>query len=164
MQNENKAKKYLREFRYIELNVKEHLRKLNLYQENLSQLEAAYGRATTATARLKPISVKTSPTHDGMENAIHEMIQLEKKLEEMRNGDNYHSEWLIEDTKRLAQEGRERLELVATLENPLLQLILFQCYFCHMGWHQIAVANNYSVDYMHKLHGWALQRLNAKMQ
>lgn len=52
--------------------------------------------------------------------------------------------------------------LIATVDDPVLRLILHKRYLCYQKWEQIAADLNYSWQWIHKMHGRALREILQK--
>lgn len=165
----NPAKMYLVEFRVIEKNLNAHISKFNLYTSNLDKLEEAFDRATRATSRLTAVRISGTPNHDGMANAVLDMIRAEKAISEHRGEYDGTFDWLIDDMSRLAKAGRERLEVINGIQGECctpaetFRFLMFLRYVCGFRWEKIAQIMDYSIDNIFKLHGRALAQINAKM-
>lgn len=53
--------------------------------------------------------------------------------------------------------------LIATVDDPVLRLILHKRYLCYQKWEQIAADLNYTWVHTHRLHGKALNAILKKM-
>lgn len=163
----NPAKMYLKEFRVIERNLNAHISKYNLYLHNVSKLEEAFDRATRATSRITAVRISGTPSHDGMANAVLDMIEAEEAICQHKGQYEGVFDWILEDMQRLAAEGRERLEMINLLkgdrntDGETFRFLMFLRYICGMRWEKIAYQMGYSVDNVYKLHGRALAQLNG---
>lgn len=67
------------------------------------------------------------------------------------------------DMELLMMALSEIRALIATVDDPVLRLILHKRYLCYQKWEQIAADLNYSWKQIHRLHGQALSLiLNAQ--
>ena len=156
----NEAKRFLLEYRDIEGNALAHLRKYELCARNLDRVCELFERATRATSSMTATRMSGTPMHDGMANAVLEMVRLKDYATEHLGGYDGKLDFLLEDLARLADAGRERLELIARLKSEQQKRLLFLRYICGMRWESMAREMGYSVDNLYKLHGRALAEAN----
>lgn len=156
----NAAKRYLQEYRDIEGNLKDHIRKYNLMRNNLDKVAELFERATKATSSMNAVRVSGTPQHDGMANAVLEMIRLKDFAKEHRGDYDGALDYLLDDLSRLAREGEKRLNLINAVGDEKHKRLLFLRYICMAGWQTIARDMGYGVDNVYKLHGKALAEAN----
>lgn len=54
-------------------------------------------------------------------------------------------------------------QMIATIDDPVLRLVLHKRYLCYQKWEQIAADLNYSWQWLHKMHGRALNVILRKI-
>lgn len=77
----------------------------------------------------------------------------------------------IVDAENLIQSDIELLvitlgeirQMIATIDDPVLRLLLHKRYLCYQKWEQIAADLNYTWVHTHRLHGKALNAILKKM-
>lgn len=67
------------------------------------------------------------------------------------------------DIERLMVALGEIRQLVALVDDPVLKLVLHKRYLCYQKWEQIAADLNYSWQWLHKMHGRALNKILDKL-
>ena len=166
----NPAKAYLLGYRPAMANLECHVREYNRLYRQYDDLQSAWDRATRATSSITAVRISGTPNHDSMENAVMDIINLEKRLKESKAlYEQYKGkadgtlDWLLDDMQRLADVGRERLETISQIDDQRLRLVLFWRYFLpEMKWVKIATeitrltGRHCCVDNAYKLHGKAL--------
>lgn len=70
---------------------------------------------------------------------------------------------LQSDIERLMVALGEIRQLVALVDDPVLKLVLHKRYLCYQKWEQIAADLNYSWQWLHKMHGRALNKILDKL-
>lgn len=159
----NRAKIYLRQYRDIEGNVYDHVRKYNICRNSLEKISDAFERATRATSTLTAVRISGTPQHDSMANAVLEMVRLKDFVKQHRGDYDGVLDYLLDDLARLAQAGADRLSLISTLSDERYKRLLFLRYICGKRWEAIAHDMGYGVDNIYKLHGKALHEANQKI-
>lgn len=162
-QSVNHAKRYLQEYRDIEGSLKDHIRKYNLMRSNLDKVSELFERATKATSTVNALRVSGTPQHDGMANAVLEMVRLKDFAREHRGDYDGALDYLLDDLARLAREGEKRLNLINALSDEKLRRLMFLRYICLTGWESIARDMGYGLDNVYKLHGKALAEANRML-
>lgn len=157
---ENAAKRYLKEYRDIEGNLRAHIRKYELLRNNLDRVAELFERATKATSSMTAVRISGTPQHDGMANAVLEMIRLKDYAREHMGEYDGKLDFLLEDLEKLSMAGQERLELIRSLGDERHKRLLFLRYICGMSWEAISRDMGYGVDNIYKLHGKALREAN----
>lgn len=157
---ENAAKRFLKEYRHIEGNLKAHIRKYELLKNNLDRVAELFNRATKATSTITAVRVSGTPQHDGMANAVLEMVRLKDFAREHRGEYDGALDSLLDDVSALADAGSDRLELIRALSDERYKRLLFLRYICGVHWDAIAREMGYGVDNIYKLHGKALLEAN----
>lgn len=159
-QHDNPAKRYLKEYEDIEGNLKDHIRKYNLMRNNLDKISELFERATKATSTMNALRVSGTPQHDGMANAVLEMVRLKDFAREHRGEYDGALDYLLDDLALLAREGEKRLNLISAIGSQKLKRLLFLRYICFASFPAIARDMNYGIDNIHKLHSKALAEAN----
>lgn len=156
----NAAKRYLKDYRHIEGNLKAHIRKYELLRNNLDRVSELFERATKTTSSLDAVRVSSSPQQDGMANAVLEMVRLKEYAAEHMGECDGKLDFLLEDMQKLSECGKQRLELMERMSDARYTRLLFLRYVCGMHWEAIAREMAYGVDNVYKLHGKALKEAN----
>lgn len=66
------------------------------------------------------------------------------------------------DIELLAIALGEIRQMIALVDDPVLRLVLHKRYLCYQKWEQIATDLNYSWQWLHKMHGMALNEILRK--
>lgn len=135
---QNFAKEYLS--RYIHLS-----EKCAALDDTIRKLRE---RAESITISIDPNKVKSSPKiHDPIAEAVASMADTEKMLETTR--------------AEAAKSMTEITKAIMSVKNDRLQLVLLLHYVNGLTWEQIAEVMSYDVRHIYRLHGIALQEVNA---
>lgn len=67
------------------------------------------------------------------------------------------------DELRLQETKVFLLELIGTIDNCDWQTVLIKRYFEHLSWENVASQMFYSIRWIYKLHGGALEEMNRKL-
>ena len=67
------------------------------------------------------------------------------------------------DIELLAIALGEIRQMIALVDDPVLRLVLHKRYLCYQKWEQIATDLNYSWQWLHKMHGRALNAILRKI-
>lgn len=159
----NPAKLYLLGYRSAMLNLDNHIREYNRLSSQYDRIRQGYERATKATSSMTALRVSGTPQHDSMANAVLEIVDLKKNIESHRGECDGSLDWLLDDMQRLAEAGKERLDVIDQVEDHRLRALLYMRYFMpKMTWVQLAfrlsevTKEQCGVDNAYKLHGKAL--------
>ena len=71
---------------------------------------------------------------------------------------------IYEDEAALQEKKVFMLELIGTLDSSDNQTVLIKRYFEHLSWENIASSMFYSVRWIYKLHGSALEEMDKKLR
>jgi hypothetical protein len=131
------AKEFMSQALYID-------QRINSKIEQVMSLRELAGKASATLT-----GVKVSGTRDlhYMEDAIAKMVDLEDEI----NAD-------VDD---LVELKRIIVAVVRRVESPSCQTLLSLRYLCFKRWEQMAEEMNYSVQHLHRIHGTALEMVDA---
>lgn len=167
----NPAKEYLLGYRAVMLNLENHIREYNRLSSQYERIQQNYDRATKATSSMTALRVSGTPDHDGMANAVIDIVDIKRQIEQRRGKCDGTLDWLLDDMQQLAQAGKERLEIVNRVPDQRLKTLLYMRYFMPpMTWVQLAfrlsdITNHEcGVDNAYKLHGKALSEVLRAME
>lgn len=111
----------------------------------LAQIKTLRATATKASAVLTGMPSKPSRNVTAMEDAIVKMVDLETEISVL--------------VGRLVDERREITEVIARINDPMLETILELRYLCYKDWNEIASELNYHRRHLFRLHGQALAKV-----
>lgn len=134
------------------MNAKEYLRQLGRAEANIKakkeRLAVLRDIACSPTSPvLSDMPKAPSRNTSRIENMVFKILELE---EEIRN-----------DEDNLKREKTKALELIGRIAEPECQTVLISRYFKNESWEDIASAMFYTERWIYKLHGRALQELDA---
>lgn len=159
----NPAKEYLLGYRAAMMNLNNHISEYNRLSSQYDRIRQNYERATKATSSLTALRISGTPDHDGMANAVVDIVDLQRQIAQHKGECSGSLDWLLDDMQRLAEAGRERLEIVAQVPDHRLKALLYMRYFMpKMTWVQLAhrlseiTRQPCGEDNAYKLHGKAL--------
>lgn len=113
----------------------------------IEQVRSLRDLAEKATATLSDMPRNPSPNHHRMEDFLCKALDLENEI----NADLCH----LIDTKR------EIVTVVKCVENRELQTLLEMRYLCYKTWEEIAVEMHFDLRWVYRLHGRALDEVDA---
>lgn len=112
----------------------------------LDQVASLNELATKATSTLSDMPKNPNKAISTMENTICKIIDLQDEINE--------------DIDRLVDLKTEIVTTIKNIENKEYQTLLEKRYLCFDTWEQIAVDMNYSIRWVHNIHGKALKELS----
>lgn len=112
----------------------------------LDQVASLNELATKATSTLSDMPKNPNKAISTMENTICKIIDLQDEINR--------------DIDRLVDLKTEIVTTVKNIENKEYQTLLEKRYLCFDTWEQIAVDMNYSIRWVHNIHGKALKELS----
>lgn len=113
----------------------------------LEQVQSLRELATKATATLSDIPRNPSPNIHRMQDFIAKALDLESEINT--------------DLCRLIDTKREIVTVVKCVENRELQTLLEMRYLCFKTWEEIAVEMHFDLRWVYRLHGRALDEVDA---
>jgi hypothetical protein len=113
----------------------------------LEQVQSLRELATKATTTLSDMPRSASPNVHRMQDFIAKALDLESEINA--------------DLCRLIDTKREIVTAVKCVENRELQTLLELRYLCFKTWEQIAVDLHFDLRWVHRLHGRALEEVEA---
>lgn len=111
----------------------------------LDQVASLNELATKATSTLSDMPKNPNKAISTMENTICKIIDLQDEINR--------------DIDRLVDLKTEIVTTIKNIENKEYQTLLEKRYLCFDTWEQIAVDMNYSIRWVHNIHGKALKEL-----
>lgn len=115
----------------------------------LEQVENLRCRSTKTTATLSDTSVMYTRDAHSTDGIIVKLIDLENEINA--------------DIDRLVDLKRDIYEVLRSIYDPELQLLLELRYLCYKNWSEISVALDLDDRYVYKLHGRALAEVEKNM-
>ncbi len=112
----------------------------------LDQVASLNELATKATSTLSDMPKNPNKASSTMENTICKIIDLQDEINK--------------DIDRLVDLKTEIVTTIKNIENKEYQTLLEKRYLCFDTWEQIAVDMNYSIRWVHNIHGKALKELS----
>lgn len=112
----------------------------------LDQVASLNELATKATSTLSDMPKNPNKAISTMENTICKIIDLQDEINR--------------DIDRLVDLKTEIVTTIKNIENKEYQTLLEKRYLCFDTWEQIAVDMNYSIRWVHNIHGKALKELS----
>lgn len=132
------------------MNAKDYLNKAYWLDQRinskLEQIESLNALATKASSTLSDMPRSPNRATSKMADAIDKMIDLQTEINK--------------DIDMLVDLKAEIVETIKSVKNQEYQTLLEKRYLCFETWEQIAVGMNYSLRWVHNLHGKALNDLN----
>jgi hypothetical protein len=113
----------------------------------IEQVQSLRDLATKATATLSDMPRAASPNTHRMEDFITKAMDLESDI---------HA-----DLCRLIDTKREIVTVIKCVENRELQTLLEMRYLCFKTWEEIAVEMHFDLRWVYRLHGRALDEVEA---
>lgn len=111
----------------------------------LDQVASLNELATKATSTLSDMPKNPNKAISTMENTICKIIDLQDEINK--------------DIDRLVDLKTQIVTTIKNIENKEYQTLLEKRYLCFDTWEQIAVDMNYSIRWVHNIHGKALKEL-----
>lgn len=131
------------------LEVKEYLREVRSqyrYAQVLCERAQRYrDMAMRATGRVDAVRLSGTPRRSKVEDNVLAMVDVHRELKERVN--------------ELMQETRRAEKLICTLSDERYHAVLQLRYLCGLSWEEVAQRLNFSVRWVHKLHGEGLKQL-----
>lgn len=112
----------------------------------LDQVASLNELATKATSTLSDMPKNPNKAISTMENTICKIIDLQDEINK--------------DIDRLVDLKTQIVTTIKNIENKEYQTLLEKRYLCFDTWEQIAVDMNYSIRWVHNIHGKALKELS----
>ena len=112
----------------------------------LDQVASLNELATKAASTLSDMPKNPNKAISTMENTICKIIDLQDEINK--------------DIDRLVDLKTEIVTTIKNIENKEYQTLLEKRYLCFDTWEQIAVDMNYSIRWVHNIHGKALKELS----
>lgn len=112
----------------------------------LDQVASLNELATKATSTLSDMPKNPNKAISTMENTICKIIDLQDEINK--------------DIDRLVDLKIQIVTTIKNIENKEYQTLLEKRYLCFDTWEQIAVDMNYSIRWVHNIHGKALKELS----
>lgn len=134
----DELKKKLRSAFAIQKQIEAEYVELQNLRDNASRITPAYSLAPGG-----------SGTGQRIENAMAKIVDAENIIQ---------SEMEI-----LMVALGEIRQLISLVDDPVLRLILHKRYLCYQKWEQIAADLSYSWQWVHKMHGRALNKILSKL-
>ena len=134
----DELKKKLRSAFAIQKQIEAEYVELQNLRDNASRITPAYSLAPGG-----------SGTGQRIENAMVKLADLETENSL--------------DIEKLVEALAEIRRLIALVDDQTLRLILHKRYLCYQKWEQIAADLNYSWQWVHKMHGRALNEILSKL-
>lgn len=113
----------------------------------IEQVRSLRDLAGKATATLSDMPRNPSPNHHRMEDFLCKALDLENEINA--------------DLCRLIDTKREIVTVVKCVENRELQTLLEMRYLCYKTWEEIAVEMHFDLRWVYRLHGRALDEVDA---
>ncbi len=113
----------------------------------IEQVRSLRDLAEKATATLSDMPRNPSPNHHRMEDFLCKALDLENEINA--------------DLCRLIDTKREIVTVVKCVENRELQTLLEMRYLCYKTWEEIAVEMHFDLRWVYRLHGRALDEVDA---
>lgn len=168
---QNPAKKYLLEYLETEIRVLAEIRKYNELSRNMDRVGELYERATRATSSMTATRISGTPRHDGMANAVLEILQYKQYAKQHRLEYGKLSQVLCEHIDHMADMLAARLAVIDRLSDERQKTVLTLRYVCGLPWQSImdiCEKPGSGVDRrertVYSLHGEALEEIRRWMQ
>lgn len=134
--------------------VREYLREIRhkyLYAQVLCERAQRYREmAMRATGRVTATRLSGTPRRSSLEDNVLSMMDTHRELQDQ--------------IRELMCETRRAEKLIASLGDERCHAVLQLRYLCGMSWEEVAEKLNYSVRWVHKLHGQAIRKLEKLTQ
>lgn len=111
-------------------------------ENKMEQIAALHDLATKATVTYSDMPKPKNRYGSKIEDAVVKIMDLENEINK--------------DVIELVEIKRQIMDSIKAVEDPGLQLLLELRYLNYVGWEQIAVKMNFSIDNVFKLHKKAL--------
>ena len=131
------AKEYLSQAKYLDMRI----------NSKLEQLESLNLLATKATSVLTGMPHSPSKSISPMADAVVKIIALQEEINQ--------------DIDDLVDTKQEITKTIKGIQNVEFQTILEKRYLCFFSWEQIAATMIYDIRWLHRLHGRALDEVQA---
>jgi len=113
----------------------------------ISQVQSLRDLAARATATLSDMPRNASHNFHRMEDFLIKAMDLESEINA--------------DLTALIDLKHEVVTIIKCVESPELQTLLELRYLCYETWEEIAVEMHYDIRHVHRLHGRALNEVEA---
>lgn len=160
----NPAKAYLKGYRDNVLRIEALTRALGRAEQTMSRYDAAYSRATRATSRIKAVAISGTGAHDGLANAVMEMIRWQgDAIKDAQTADRLRATLDVE-IAHAADALACRLMLIDRLSDERYKALLTMRYISGDSWERICEVMHYEMRWVFILHGKALCEIQALMK
>ncbi|MEG2208934.1 MAG: hypothetical protein RSA65_11045 [Clostridia bacterium] len=161
------AKKYMNGYLDIEARVLALIEKREKYTSEVDRASDLFERATRATSTMTATRVSGTPQHDGMANAVLEMIRYKEYAAEHRQAYGRIGARLCIEIDRLADALGVRLALIERLSDERYKAVMTMRYIDGWAWSRIISACNHALDRkertVYMIHGEALEEIRLMM-
>lgn len=131
------AKEYLSQARYLDLRI----------NSKIQQVASLNDLATKATSTLTGMPRNPNHASSTMEEAIAKIIDLQAEINS--------------DIDTLVDLKRDLSATIKAVGNTEYQTVLEKRYLCFQSWEQIAVEMGYDLRWLYRIHGKALDEVQA---
>ena len=131
------AKEYLSQARYLDLRI----------NSKIQQVASLNDLATKATSTLTGMPRNPNHASSTMEEAIAKIIDFQSEINR--------------DIERLVDFKQEITATIKAVGNTEYQTVLEKRYLCFQSWEQIAVEMGYDLRWLYRIHGKALDEVQA---
>lgn len=129
------AKTYLGQIRKFDI----------LISNKMDIVEDLRAQATSITAKMDKVNVKTTARADRLEDTIVKIMDLESRI--------------LKDIEKITELKGEIVKVIDAVDNGDMINLLYKRYVHYEEWQQIADEMNYSIQHVLRLHGKALPKV-----
>ena len=134
-----------------EMTVKEYLSQAKFLDQRINskiqQVAALNDLATKATSTLTGMPRNPNHATSSMEDVIAKIIDLQAEINN--------------DIDTLVDLKRSLSKTIKAVDSPEYQTVLEKRYLCFQSWEQIAVEMGYDLRWLYRIHGKALEEVQA---
>lgn len=135
-----KAKEYLQQIKKCD----------KLIENKLSEIKSLYDLTTSITTGLKEDVVQSSGVTDKIGDTVSKIIDLQQEIND--------------DIDSFVDLKREIMSVIDRIDDVNLIDILYKRYFKYETWERIATEMNFTYQWVCKLHGRALQKVQQLIE
>lgn len=134
------------------MNAKDYLKRIARAEANIRAKKerlAVMREMTQSIGSPEMSDMPKNPNHGAsrLEDSVIRMLTLESEIRR--------------DEEALCADKTKALELIGRIANPEYQTVLISRYFRSESWEDIAKEMYYSISWIYRLHGYALEELNG---
>lgn len=136
----NPVKIYMRGYRDIVCQIRSLLRERDRHMREVGRYDDAFERATKATSRMRAVSISGTPKHDGMANAVMDMIRFSDAARSGGEAADAVASKLGEKVLHLCEALEVRLSLIDRLSDERYKTVMLMRYIEGADWARIIKA------------------------